>query len=263
MKEKNLLKSIAAVLLVFVIYKVFAVFAPLEGMSYALQLVVKEAVFLSASLVAAGVLGKLNLLKFKTEGFKAGLAAGASMVVGIILITTGAVVSGHVVPNMDLVLLLVGTLMIGINEELMYRGILQNAFHEYFGEKSVANVRKALLFSCLVFGPCHLANVLTGASILTAGPQAIIAICTGMILGVVYYRSKRNLWVSILIHAFWDCSLMLGLGSAVGTAASNIASFGAPLIPALVLMVIVAVVLETVLVLFLTRKKKIEPLLTK
>ena len=74
-------------------------------------------------------------------------------------------------------------LFVGIGEELLFRGILQNAMHEYFGEDSLKKLYKAIILSSTLFGMVHLVNVFKGVTFLSAFFQALVAIPVGGDLG--------------------------------------------------------------------------------
>ena len=90
------------------------------------------------------------------------------------------------------VMLVVATLLIGAAEELMFRGIVLQAFRDRHRE-GVAAVATALLF---------------GALHLIAGPLAGVSSAIG---GYLYYASRRvsgGLLVPIVAHAAWDFSIL-------------------------------------------------------
>lgn len=99
--------------------------------------------------------------------------------------------------------------MIGIYEEVLFRGIFQNAFHEFFGEDNKKNVIKAIVVASTIFGLCHFFNLISGGSILSVTIQALSAIAAGIIFGAVYCNSGKNIWPCVLIHGFVDgCSFL-------------------------------------------------------
>ncbi len=101
----------------------------------------------------------------------------------------------------------------GFTEEFFFRGIVQ---------RCVANLLKrpyiAIVFTSVLFGLYHFpfAYYLWGQ---TAGSvvdslKAILTeqAVTGCALGLIYHKSNKNLWSSIILHAFINASIM-----AIGT----------------------------------------------
>ncbi len=123
----------------------------------------------------------------------------------------------HVTPTMWL-LLTVGSLLVGFNEELLTRGQLVVALRSRFGELGV------WFFSTLLFGLLHLPNTLFGT-----GPSGISQVFITFIIGSAFYLLRRvsgTLITAMLLHALWDFSsfatttgLIPGVGLPVATAA--------------------------------------------
>ncbi|MFC9561199.1 CPBP family intramembrane glutamic endopeptidase [Agromyces sp. NPDC056965] len=103
-------------------------------------------------------------------------------------------------------LLLVGCAMIGLGEELFYRGILRVSLRSHHGELV------ALLVTSLLFGLSHsLGSMLHGV------PAGTIAFQVGAtaVDGALYYaafRATGTLWVPIAVHALTDFSLYAQAG---------------------------------------------------
>ncbi len=81
--------------------------------------------------------------------------------------------------------LIVISIMPGITEELLFRGVIQNEAYRWFKSPHLAIWVTAFIFSAIHF------------QFLGFLPRLLL----GAILGYAYYFSK-NLWVPILIHAF-------------------------------------------------------------
>lgn len=79
---------------------------------------------------------------------------------------------------------------IAFGEEMMYRAFLINQLGVLFQEKKLRWVL-SLIFSSIFFGLVHFYQ----------GPLGIVITgITGLIFGVIYLRSGRNLWVTIIAH---------------------------------------------------------------
>ena len=108
----------------------------------------------------------------------------------------------------ELVGLIIFTAFIGVFEEFMCRGWIQNEFIERFGDNR-KNVIYSILVSSLLFGFMHITNVFFANQSLTETLLQIFNACImGAAFGAIYYKSK-NIWVPVFFHAFWDFSVML------------------------------------------------------
>lgn len=104
--------------------------------------------------------------------------------------------------------LLLLTIFIGIAEEFLCRGWLQNEFIERYGDTK-KHIVFSLLFSSLIFGLIHFSNMLDGQDLFTTIIQVIQATSVGLLLGSIYYKTK-NIWAVIFLHGIYDFCLMLG-----------------------------------------------------
>jgi membrane protease YdiL (CAAX protease family) len=111
--------------------------------------------------------------------------------------------------SVDVVLLVIlATLAIGFNEEVVTRGILLVGLRN-------SRVAEWLVFviTLAVFSLYHLVNLLSGGSLMV-----LLVTFTG---GVIYYISRRvfnNLFAPIALHAFYDTGFFLLPGSTVAGA---------------------------------------------
>jgi membrane protease YdiL (CAAX protease family) len=103
---------------------------------------------------------------------------------------------GSVVPY--LLMLLIGWVVGGFLEEMLFRGYLLNRLKRVLGEGR-PSVTVAVLLPSVAFGMAHSYQDISG--MLSTGR-------IGFILGVVFVWNGYNLWLPILIHGFLD---MVGL----------------------------------------------------
>lgn len=96
---------------------------------------------------------------------------------------------------------------IGIAEEFLCRGWIQNEFIERFGD-SKKNTILSIFLASLIFGMIHIFNFLSGQHIFETLLQITQATVAGIFLGLVYYKTK-NIWSVIFLHGFYDFSIML------------------------------------------------------
>lgn len=97
-------------------------------------------------------------------------------------------------------LLLVSTLMVGLAEEGMFRGLGVTVFRSNgFTEGKVA------LWSSVIFGLAHSTNLIS------EGPKAFVQVMVAAVAGYFLYLIRRRsggLLVPALIHGLWDFSLV-------------------------------------------------------
>ncbi len=163
---------------------------------------------------------------------------------------------------LDILFLVLELICVGIHEETLFRGLLQNAFHDFFGEDTGGHVVLAVVCAGLLFGAVHLTNALKpGVSIGDAAIQAVSVCGTGIFYGAVYFRTGKNLWYNALIHGIHDGAVFLLQGALSGADSSVIisqASQSNNMVTGIGQSVLYAAV-----GLFLLRKKKVGPLLKK
>lgn len=104
--------------------------------------------------------------------------------------------------------LIVLTFLIGMFEEFLCRGWVQNEFIERFGDTR-KNVIFSISVSAFLFGFMHIGNAFIGTQTLTQTLiQIINATIMGLAFGAIYYKNK-NIWTVVFLHASWDFALML------------------------------------------------------
>ena len=133
----------------------------------------------------------------------AAFIVGAIVMANIVGIPEGADTSGYnyLQGNLPMLLLsLAGVYVVSsFGEEIIYRGFLINRIAE-MGAGGKWAWRWAVVISAVVFGLAHFAW----------GPAGMVQTgFMGLALGMSYLLVKRNLWVTILAHAYMDTILML------------------------------------------------------
>lgn len=116
------------------------------------------------------------------------------------------------------VLLIVGSVLVGFNEEVIARGQLITALRTRFGETGV------WLLSTLLFSLLHLPNAFFGI-----GALAILQVVIQFGLGSVYYlafRASGSLVPAIMLHSLWDFSTFSSSLPYAGLAAPILAIAG-------------------------------------
>lgn len=114
------------------------------------------------------------------------------LIIPVGIMTVGAALS-VIAPGTrwgSMVFVVVGTISVGIAEEIIYRGFVLNIF----AQRYTAPV--AVLLSSVVFSVMHLGAL--------QPTDLIVPFFLGLGLGWIYIRSDRNLWLVIALHAVYD-----------------------------------------------------------
>jgi hypothetical protein len=86
-------------------------------------------------------------------------------------------------------------------EEVIYRGFLITRIAEVAGDHR-HSMKLAVLLSSILFGLAHYAW----------GPAGILqTFAMGLVLAIAYLKSGKNLWVTILAHAYMDTALLVSI----------------------------------------------------
>lgn len=150
-------------------------------------------------------------IKFKKESFLKGIKRGMPVLVIalIMLIVNGGelLIDRHLnIPNF--ISLIIASISIGVAEEFIFRGWLQNEVMKRYGNNKNGAIITILL-SGLLFGLFHLVNVFSGQDLFTSIMQVIQTSTIGILFCSVYYVS-RNIWSLVFLHSFYDFSILLG-----------------------------------------------------
>jgi len=124
-------------------------------------------------------------------------------------------------PVLEILGFVFAMLGVGFAEELVFRGILTNLLREKFSTKDDKGIFLVLLIQGVVFGACHLANVLGGVRLQSAIVQSVMAGLLGILLGAVYLRTN-SFWFVAFLHGLNDfCALfasgIYGINNMSGT----------------------------------------------
>lgn len=174
------------------------------------DLVISEAVLAIMVLVVMLLFKNSYVFTQKKESLKTGLFYGLFYLIGSVLfLLFFGVLAGGFKSGLTLVNLLLGCLLIGICEEFLCRGWLLNEFLERYGDTK-KGVWYSIIISGIIFGLLHISNIFSmGQAVSTTITQVISATATGILYGLIYYKTK-NIWSVIILHGLWDFSLFLG-----------------------------------------------------
>lgn len=167
-------------------------------------------------------------LKGSLSGFFQGLSAGGFLCVYLLFLLFSFFViniSPQTLPSAGrLVLFTLTMFFIGLSEEIVFRGVIQNVLLEAFNAKRRKELYIAVFLSGMIFGSMHLTNCFAGVPFSAALIQAIVACGLGCYLSAIYLRGN-NLWSVIFFHMMIDFtglmySGLLGKGGVVETVSS-------------------------------------------
>lgn len=105
--------------------------------------------------------------------------------------------------------IVINTILVGVSEELMFRGIL------FAGLRTRLPLLPSVWICSALFGLVHVLNALQTGHLAIASLQALAAFMTGMILMALRVR-LGSLYPVIALHAAWDCLTLLALSKAGG-----------------------------------------------
>lgn len=222
-----------------------------------------ETVVCLMGIILMAVFGYLPTF-YRTEKFGTGLACSAYFIiiyalnavisVGYEITNRGSTFFADLLPLWRILLLPLYVLSIGLAEEAFFRGIIANLFWDKHA-KDPAGVRTAAIYSGIIFGLMHFMNAVA-ADLVGVLVQVISAIFIGIAITAIYYRC-RNIWVTILLHAFMDGCALISIGLFGGTVLDEISSYSATNIIQVMIGIIPYIIVSAVLL----RKKKVIPIL--
>ena len=230
-KNKDLFKFIgiiAIILLLLVgLYTIYGgVFANLlyNALFYGKYntMLISEIIIVLFAIIIISVRKLWPQIRSKKENFIVGIKRGMPILVisVIMLLVNGGelIIDGNLnIPNF--ISLVLVSIAIGVAEEFIFRGWLQNEVMDRFGEgKKGALI--TILISGLLFGLFHLVNALSGQDLFTSFMQVIQTSAIGILFCSVYYAS-RNIWSLVFLHSFYDFSVLLGEVNSYKDCANN------------------------------------------
>ena len=166
---------------------------------------IAESVFALIILVMVISFKNTYIFTEKKEPLLSSIFLGLPMLIfGGLSILSSLTIKGY---SGSLINLLLFCISIGIAEEFMCRGWIQNEFIERFS-KNYKEVFISILLSSFIFGAMHITNIFQGQTVFETMMQIVQATSLGFLLGSVYFRSK-NIWAVVFLHAFYDFAFMM------------------------------------------------------
>lgn len=212
---------------------------------------VQEAVGLAVALLLLARTGRLDLLRRRGCGFLNGLLVGMYPLFFIGYTAFGTLAFGRpdtpLLPLPRILTFLLNMILVGVAEELVFRGIIAQTLLERYGTAR-AGVWKACLVSGALFGAAHLSNLL-GSAPFGVLMQCVFAGSLGVLFAAIYFRTG-NLWVLVFLHGAQDAASLLA-GGLYGTEnmSTAVSSYDSTML--------LSVLVYLIPTFFLLRKKKI------
>lgn len=127
-----------------------------------------------------------------------------SLAVAIVNFPFSALINGTAqIVQINLIwLFLIKCVLIGLSEEILFRGIIFRSLLEFFGKKDKSCFLPVLLGSA-IFALFHFVNLLDGAGILAVLQQVGYTFLIGAMLSVVLLKTE-NIWLCVFLHALFD-----------------------------------------------------------
>ena len=199
---------------------------------------------------------KTDVLKFNLKSFATGLVCGLPLIVTYSLLLGAGLMNlpgKTLIPSTAIVMVAIRWFLIGVAEEGLFRGVVQELFMDIFGSDTRKGVILSIVCTATLFGLNHFQNLLAGVSLPIVLIQASSAVALGLVFGAITFRSGRIIWPMVLIHALVDASGFIYKGMLWG--ASDVESINRLDAKSLVLIPIF-----TGIFIFLMRKSKTEAL---
>ncbi len=183
----------------------------------------------------------------KKDKFMVGIKLAIPMLVVSCINLIGSIASLDSFSLLKFINVLILSIFVGVAEEFLCRGWLQNEFLERYSDNK-NSVIVSIILSSLVFGFMHIMNLSTQTLFETI-LQIVNAVALGLLLGSIYYKTK-NIWSVIALHAFYDFAIFLGEMNLVKDCTYNTPTLGVTLVSSIGIIVISAIwVLSAILVL--------------
>lgn len=217
-KKNNIWFLIAKVALIFLVFEAFTkvfggliaskLYSSLLNGKYIIYAVSEFVVFVFA-IVLLIIRKKWYIFKEKKINFGESVKLCLPILVlsVIIALANATELIGTDVNVNNLISLIIYVVLIGLFEEIFFRGIIENELLEKYSSNK-KEILISIIISGVVFGAVHLTNLFAGQDLLTTMMQFVQTTAIGILFGTVYYKT-RNIWAMIFLHSFYDFSVLL------------------------------------------------------
>ena len=227
-------KPLLVTLIVLVVYAAWFIlpvfFADTSNVSASKAIGVKGAIsqFATEAIIAIALFITISSLRWwRKIGFQAINSGGMKFLLPpIFLIILLTVIVAIVKPDspgflgfsnlQEFMLISLVILLLGFNEELIFRGIT------FFGFRSIFSPLTAIIITALIFGLFHYVNLLAGQGFSETSYQVIHATAAGFMYGALLLRIGA-IWPVMIFHGVWDLSIF-NIQTMLGVIKANIAS---------------------------------------
>ncbi len=121
----------------------------------------------------------------------------------IYLLLFGAGIAFLGAPPLSVVLFVaINTFMVGISEEVMFRGVLFRALDK------AMSIWPAIILTSVLFGAVHTLNVFITGELVTSIVQSVAAGLSGIVFMAILICTG-SIWPAIIYHFLWDCLIFL------------------------------------------------------
>ena len=188
---------------------------PALGQEYVVQCI-GELVAAVYTIAMLFLLGYGSILKEKGTGFLKGFYVGGFMVgyclfAAVAMLYVQQLESTSTVQPVGMICIYTLTMfLVGLNEEVIVRGVVLNLLLDRF-TNSRKGVLWAIILSSLIFGCCHIPNVMAGIPFKSVLIQTVQATLMGIVFAAIYLRSG-NIWICIIAHAAVDFAGLMASG---------------------------------------------------
>lgn len=188
--------------------------------NYFFQEFITELAFAIISITLIIIAKKKSLLTFSKKGMIDGLKTGAPLIIYsvlLILISLGELSKHTLIKGWEIALFVANCLLIGIAEEALFRGAVQELVFDAIGTDSRKKEIVGIIVASTLFGMSHFINLFAGVSVSAVTFQALSAVATGMVFGAICLLSGRRIWAAALAHAVMDFAAFFNSGLLWGT----------------------------------------------
>lgn len=119
-----------------------------------------------------------------------------------IVLILGAAIASGLPPASVVLFVLLNTMIVGVHEELMCRGIL------FQGLLSRLSIWQAILLTSFLFGSIHALNGFLTGQVALSLVQAVTAMMSGLWFQAVRLRT-RSIYPGMLFHGLWDFAVFV------------------------------------------------------
>ncbi len=217
-KKKNIWLVILKVVLIYAFFEILtsvlgsilasSIYSSMLYGKYTIY-AVSEFVILLCALALLFIRKKWYIFKVSKTSFKDSVKLTLPIVIisVIVLFFNSIDMLGSKINYNNLVSLIFYAILIGLFEEIFFRGIIENELLESFSDNK-KQILTSIILSGMIFGGVHLTNLFVGQDLLTTMMQFVQTTAIGILFGTIYYKTK-NIWALVFLHSFYDLAVFL------------------------------------------------------